>query len=54
MITKDQASDLESLIRNLRLRALEQQNATLAYDEASKKLSAYIWKLQQAESKEKS
>lgn len=45
MITKDQQSDLESLIMSKTARAIECVTAEINLDEANRKLTNFIYKL---------
>jgi len=50
-LTKDEASDLKSLHDAVVMRAVENQMASLALQEARNALDKHMWKLQNPEAK---
>ncbi len=46
-MNKDEASDLRSLIERVKLTVLDQRNAVLAHEQASRNLEAFIIGLEQ-------
>lgn len=49
MITKNQASDLSSLVSRVKETALQLKNAEYAHEKAQRDYDAFVWKLQQSE-----